>query len=184
VGGGNIDQVHGTALPWRIAAGVPLGSLLADQVTKWLVRARFDVPSPPEALTILPWPIRVSITFAKSSSDKLLPMMGPLPEELRRLVFSVMTVGAAVVLGAFLRGLRREERWLLRLGLPLVLSGMVGNLFDEAYNGYATSFIDVQFAAGFRWRLFNLADLAISAGLVMCLASAIVKPRQPLTLAR
>ncbi len=51
------------------------------------------------------------------------------------------------------------------LGLILILSGAVGNLYDRITLGEVRDFIDVGLA-GFRWPIFNVADLAVTLGAV------------------
>jgi len=67
--------------------------------------------------------------------------------------------------------------WLLRLGdsekltaaaLGLIIGGAVGNLIDRINNGYVVDFIDVYYH-GWHWPAFNLADSAITGGVILLL---------------
>lgn len=51
-------------------------------------------------------------------------------------------------------------------GLGLALGGAAGNLIDVAVRGEVVDFIDVKV-----WPVFNVADMAIVAGVVVALAS-------------
>ncbi len=50
----------------------------------------------------------------------------------------------------------------LRLGLPLLLGGAVGNLYDRLAHGAVVDFIDFHF-----WPVFNVADIAIVASALL-----------------
>lgn len=50
--------------------------------------------------------------------------------------------------------------------LGLIMGGTVGNGFDRVVNGTVTDFINVHF-----WPVFNVADSAISTGVVLLIAS-------------
>ena len=58
----------------------------------------------------------------------------------------------------------RPMQW----GLMLVLSGAIGNLIDRVWLGYVVDFIDLRV-----WPVFNLADSAITVGVVLLLWQAI-----------
>ena len=67
--------------------------------------------------------------------------------------------------------------WLLRLpakekltgaALGLIIGGAVGNLADRVNHGYVVDFIDVYYRE-WHWPAFNLADSAITCGVVLLL---------------
>ena len=55
--------------------------------------------------------------------------------------------------------------------ISLVLGGAIGNLYDRISYGYVIDFIDVYYKAH-HWPVFNIADAAISIGVVMMLIDA------------
>lgn len=55
-----------------------------------------------------------------------------------------------------------------RTGLSLILGGAIGNLIDRVFFGKVTDFIDV-FAGRFHWPAFNVADSALTVGLILML---------------
>lgn len=54
------------------------------------------------------------------------------------------------------------KSFILRIALGLQLGGALGNLLDRLQQGYVTDFIDVG-----PWPIFNVADSAISVGMVL-----------------
>ncbi len=59
-----------------------------------------------------------------------------------------------------------------RLGLSLILGGAAGNLIDRVIFRNVTDFIDV-FAGRLHWPAFNIADSALSVGLVILLLGSL-----------
>jgi len=55
---------------------------------------------------------------------------------------------------------------LLSCGLALVLGGALGNLYDRVMLGYVVDFIQLH-AAGYYFPAFNVADSAITVGVVL-----------------
>jgi signal peptidase II len=73
--------------------------------------------------------------------------------------------------------------WLLRLpvaekltaaALCLIIGGAVGNLIDRVMNGYVVDFIDV-YVKGWHWPAFNLADSAITCGVILLLLDSLLQ---------
>ncbi|HAP32576.1 MAG TPA: signal peptidase II [Firmicutes bacterium] len=62
----------------------------------------------------------------------------------------------------------------LRTGLAVMLGGAAGNLFDRLQTGYVVDFIDLRF-----WPVFNLADVAIVAGVFLMAFGLIARPGFP-----
>jgi signal peptidase II len=80
-----------------------------------------------------------------------------------------------LVLAAWLWRLPRDAR-LLGIALALVLGGALGNLVDRVAYGYVIDFLDFH-AAGWHWPAFNVADSAISCGVVLLLADGLFGSR-------
>ena len=49
-----------------------------------------------------------------------------------------------------------------------VLAGALGNLYDRIYYGYVIDFIEFYYE-DFSWPIFNVADIAISIGIILLL---------------
>lgn len=72
--------------------------------------------------------------------------------------------------------------WMLRLpvsekltgaALGLIIGGAVGNLIDRIRFGYVVDFIDVYYQ-DWHWPAFNVADSAISCGVILLLIDGLV----------
>jgi signal peptidase II len=93
----------------------------------------------------------------------------------QRWFFVVLASVVSVVLLVWLLRLARQE-WRTGLGLALVLGGAIGNLLDRVQLGYVVDFIDVHFG-GWHYPAFNVADSAITCGVVLLLVDALVLSR-------
>jgi len=84
----------------------------------------------------------------------------------------LITLAAVAGLTAILL-LSRYFRTRSRLGniaLALVFGGAVGNLIDRFRFGCVTDFVDVRLWHDFHWPAFNVADSAITVGVIVLLA--------------
>ena len=90
----------------------------------------------------------------------------------------LVAVTAAIAL-AMLVWIVREPRHGDRLALGLVLGGAVGNILDRIRLGYVLDFADLHFGAYRPFLVFNIADAAISIGVVILLVRAFLTRDEP-----
>ena len=90
------------------------------------------------------------------------------------LAASAVALGAIAVMWALSR--KRASR-AQHVGFALVVGGALGNVVDRAMRGYVIDFIHVT-----RWPVFNVADIAVVAGMVLLGICALAAPRPPNTL--
>lgn len=83
---------------------------------------------------------------------------------------ALASVVSGVLIVWVLRLPRRE--WLTGLALALVIGGALGNLSDRVQLGYVVDFVDVHYL-GYHWPAFNVADSAISCGVVLLILDAL-----------
>ncbi len=126
--------------------------LLADQLTKlWALRELAD------GSIHLFWTIRLRLVFNQGTAFGLGSSLAP-----------VITVAAVVVSLLLLRLTWSTPRRSVALLAGLVLGGALGNLGDRAFRGdgffggSVVDFVDPQW-----WPVFNVADAAISVGVVL-----------------
>jgi signal peptidase II len=79
------------------------------------------------------------------------------------------------VAGALGLWVRRAEKAFTGLAIGLIIGGAIGNLIDRVRNGVVVDFVDVT-ALYFPW-VFNVADSAISIGIVLLLVESFLQPR-------
>ncbi len=92
----------------------------------------------------------------------------------QRIFFSAIAIVASVVIVYLLRKHKAEK--LFCFALALVLGGALGNLYDRLTLGYVVDFLLFHYQ-GWYWPAFNVADSAISCGVVLLLLDSFRKPR-------
>jgi signal peptidase II len=85
--------------------------------------------------------------------------------------FTFFSIVAAVVLLVVLVVARRAST-LVRVSLGMVLGGAVGNLIDRLRYGAVVDFLDVGISESIRWPCFNVADSAITVGVLLLIISS------------
>jgi signal peptidase II len=138
------------ALPWFVGSAAIIA---ADQLTKWLVLARFV---PGERLEVTGF-FNLVLAFNKGAAFSFLAGAGGWQTPLL-VAFALI---AAVVVSVLL--VRSPGRTVLCAGLALILGGALGNVIDRLRFGHVVDFLDLH-AAGWHWPAFNVADSAITVG--------------------
>lgn len=82
----------------------------------------------------------------------------------QRWFFIALALAVSVWLTFLIRSHAAER--LLPLAAALILGGALGNVIDRILYGAVVDFVDVH-AAGWHWPAFNVADSAISVGVVL-----------------
>ena len=144
----------------------------ADQLTKWYVTGPAGLLVEGDQRRLLPFfdltrthNYGISLGLLRADSDAA------------RWMLVVVTAGIAL---AMLVWILREPRHGDRLALGLVLGGAIGNILDRARLGYVVDFADLHFGSFRPFLVFNVADAAISIGVVILLIRAfLVRDEQP-----
>lgn len=87
-------------------------------------------------------------------------------EKIRRPFFFLITILAIGFIVHLYRTLEKDQR-AMRLALPLVLGGAIGNLVDRLRLGYVVDFILMHWKEKFHWPTYNVADIAITIGIAL-----------------
>jgi signal peptidase II len=147
--------------------GLALLVLAVDQATKLWAAGTLDYGMP---VTVLPF-FNLTLVHNTGAAFSFLADAGGW----QRIFFIVVSGVVSLVLVAWLWRLPRDAR-LLGIALALVLGGAVGNLVDRVAYGYVIDFLDFH-ATGWHWPAFNVADSAISCGVVLLLADGLFGSR-------
>jgi signal peptidase II len=138
------------ALPWfAVAAAI----VVADQITKWLVLARFALGERVEVTGFM----NLVLVFNKGAAFSFLADAPGWQTP----VLVAFALGAAVLVSVLL--VRDPNRRLYCAGLSLILGGALGNVIDRVRFGHVVDFLDFH-AGGWHWPAFNVADSAITLG--------------------
>jgi len=120
-----------------------------------------------EPVAVLPF-FNLAMVWNCGVSYGLFPASGPMGTAFLAL-FSIAAVGG---LGWWLWSARRLT---LAIGLGLVIGGALGNLIDRLLYGKVADFFDFHLGA-YHWYVFNVADAAITFGVIALLYDALLKP--------
>jgi signal peptidase II len=135
--------------------------VLLDQITKFLARSLIG---PFETIKVFPFLHLVSVRN-EGAAFGLFKGFGNIPFIL------ISLIAVIVVIVLLIRG--KEDRF----GLALILGGAIGNMIDRITLGSVTDFVDV-FAGRLHWPAFNVADSALTIGLVVMVVSSFVQLKQ------
>ncbi len=138
-----------------------LAVLALDQWTKWLVEIHLPYPSSQE---VVPGFFHLSHLRNTGVAFGMFDSFGP---AFSRWGLALLALGA-LSLVAWLFRTTPDSSTLLLTALALVLGGATGNLLDRVLQGSVTDFLGV-YLGSYRWPDFNVADSAISVGLVFLL---------------
>ena len=149
------------------------GAIVAlDQITKALAldHLPLGVPLPViDGLVALTLVMNPGLAFG---------LLGSVPRGWRWVVAALSLVALAVLARVALRVLPAGG-WVGRTAIGLIFGGAVGNLIDRARFGAVVDFVDVHWR-GWHWPAFNVADSAITVG-VLLLAFRLITERAPET---
>ena len=90
----------------------------------------------------------------------------------QRWLFTALAVVVTAVLLVWLLRLPARDR-LTAAALALIIGGAIGNLTDRIRHGYVVDFIDVYYR-DWHWPAFNVADSAITCGVILLLLDGLV----------
>ena len=160
---------------WLSAAVV-----LLDQLTKGFANALLQ-PHHPRPLFPL---FNLTLMFNEGAAFSFLGDAGGW----QRWLFTILAIGISVFIVLWLRRLGPAQR-LEAAGLSLVLGGAVGNVIDRLLHGHVIDFLDFYYRADTclplfmpvggecHWPAFNIADSAITVGVVLLLIDTL-RPRR------
>jgi len=148
-----------------------IGSVIIfDQITKYLVKNLMNYRDP----------ISIIGDFFQFTYIENPGMAFGIQME-NKLLFTLLSIGATIVVFIYLYKMRNEKIMLV-LGLSLIMGGAIGNLIDRLLYGRVVDFLDFEFFdisipqfnilfidfPGFyltRWPIFNIADSSVTIGM-------------------
>jgi signal peptidase II len=141
------------ALLWR-GLGAAAIVIALDQLSKWLIVTMLPAQpmQPPPRYVLVPGVLDLINTTNPGVSFS---MLHGVPSW-------ALALGALAIIAVLLAWLARNDRFWPALGLGLIIGGAIGNVIDRVRLGEVIDFIDLHW-----WPVFNVADSAISIGVVL-----------------
>jgi signal peptidase II len=133
--------------------------VIADQAVKALVRRSLDLH---ESVVVIPEFLnltRVHNTGAAFGMFNSMEFPG------KTIVLTLVATLALAGVAWYALSVPSTDRF-ARIGVALILGGAIGNLIDRGTAGYVLDFVDAHYGGWHFWA-FNVADAAISIGVVL-----------------
>jgi signal peptidase II len=130
--------------------------------------------------TVEIWKNYVTLLLAKNRGGAW-GLLQSTSENVRRPFFLLVSVAAIAFIMTLYRRLTERQK-ALKWGLPLVLGGALGNVFDRIRYGHVIDFIDVHVlykGTEHHWPTFNIADVAICVGVGLMAVDMFTSKRAP-----
>jgi len=144
---------------YRLLLLIAIPVLVLDQATKLYIDSRFALH---QSVTVVE--NFFNITYVRNKGAAF----GIFADSAVRIPFFItISILAAVGILWYLRRLRNDQT-LQVFSLSLIFAGAVGNLIDRIRLGEVIDFIDVHWYR-YHWPAFNIADSAITVGVVLLL---------------
>jgi len=158
----------------RLGLGLALLVLILDQATKLYVV--YAVMDPPRRIPVTDW-FEWVMVWNRGVSFGFLGdgVVGPY----------VLAGLAVVIAGVLVAWLRTAETGLLGVGLGCVVGGAVGNAIDRVHWGAVADFVSISvpfipLRLFNPWPAFNVADAAITVGVILVLLDGLPPARKAL----
>jgi len=148
----------------RLGLLIALAVFLLDQAVKWLVTGPLALQQVGQIVLL---PI-FNLTWVQNYGVS----MGFLTADSEAARWLLVALTAAIGTGVAVWLWRETNRHDV-IALGLVLGGAVGNILDRVRFGYVVDFLDLHFGAFRPFLVFNVADAAITIGVVILLARAL-----------
>jgi signal peptidase II len=150
---------------------VALIVFLADQGSKFYVTGPLGIDHAGAALYVLPI---FNLRYVENDGVSL----GLLSAESDAMRWALVALTGAIALGVAWWMTREQNRPDL-MALGLVLGGAAGNIVDRVRLGFVVDFADLHFGGWQPFLTFNVADAAISIGVVILLIRALLVRDKP-----
>lgn len=149
-----------------IAYGLAVAIIVADQLTKAWMISGLDLR---EVGRVPVWPPIFNFSWVENRGVSF----GLFGDGSARWLLSVFSI---VVTGVLAWWATRADRRLLAWAIGLVMGGAVGNVIDRIRFGYVVDFLDFSGTGFFPW-VFNVADSAITVGVVLLILDSLLSER-------
>ena len=152
---------------------IAVAIVVFDQATKAMVKARLPLH---DSITVIPGFFDLTHVRNTGAAFGMLNNMEFAYKPAVMVAVALIALGAVASYALTLPATQRIARY----GLALILGGATGNLIDRAVMGYVVDFVDVYWRGVHFWA-FNVADSAITVGVVLMLLDVLGVGRVPET---
>jgi len=161
--------------PWRnrsIGLGLAAFIFVLDQWIKYMVRWPWQLQEK-RVIDLLPF-------FDLRWTENVGVSLGMFPAESLEMRWGLVAMTGAIAL-IVLVWLLRERKLGEIAGLAMILGGAIGNIRDRIRFGYVVDYADFHIGEFRPFMIFNVADAAITIGVLIILARALFMREKPAT---
>jgi signal peptidase II len=159
----------------RLAGFTIAGAIFAlDQCAKWAVAGPLRLVNQGDSLTVLP-------IFAFTRTHNYGVSLGLFTAQSTEMQLALIAVTGLIALAVAI-WMMRETAFGDIAALGLVLGGALGNIVDRTRLGYVLDYADLHIGSFRPFLVFNVADAAITIGVLIVLARSLFmreKPAEP-----
>jgi len=149
----------------RLLLGITLPVLVIDQLSKFYISSHLALH---QDIVLIPNWLDITYTLNPGAAFS---MFAAMPAWFRSSFLLVLAARAIMVLLVLL--VRDPHLSLTSVALALILAGAIGNLIDRLWRGPVVDFILMHYY-DHNWPVYNVADSAISVGVVLILIASVV----------
>lgn len=139
---------------------------VADQVTKYIVTGPLGIDAPGRSMELLPF---FNLTYVQNFGVS----MGFLRADSPAMQWALVALTSAISVGVLVWMTRETARADI-LALGSVLGGALGNIVDRIRFGHVVDFADLHIGEIRPFLIFNVADAAITIGVLVLLVRALL----------
>lgn len=155
----------------RLGLTLAFTTLVVDQIVKYIVTGPLGIDGIGKSIEILPI---FNLTFVANYGVS----MGMLRASSEATRWGLVALTAAISIGVVWWMWLEKKRWDV-LALGLVLGGALGNIVDRVRFGHVIDYADLHFGDFRPFLIFNVADAAITIGVLILLARALIVRDKP-----
>lgn len=156
-----------------IGLAIALALFVADQWSKHFVVARLGLREIGDHYPLLPF-------FDLTRTNNYGVSLGMFEATSQEMRLALLAVTAVIAGGVLVWMMREVRRWDI-VALSMILGGALGNIVDRFRFGYVVDFADFHIGDFRPFLIFNVADAAISIGVVILLYRALFIGEKPAT---
>ena len=142
--------------------GIVVAIVALDQWSKWMIKTSYDLYHSEPI-------IQGFFHFTYVTNDGMAFGLS-FPGGKQVLLFVTLALTGVIT---WMLWKEKNSHNLIRYGLTLILAGAIGNMIDRILYGKVVDFLDIMIG-NFNWYIFNVADSAVTSGMILFILHAII----------
>ncbi len=147
------------------------GILLIDQLSKYFINSYFLLHQPVAILKNF-----FHINYIRNVGAAF-GLFSDLSSQIRTPLFLGVSILAILMILIFFSKLEARQSF-LSFSFSLIMGGALGNFLDRIRLGYVIDFLDLHWYDYYHWPTFNIADIAITVGVILLLLEVISSSKE------